>query len=207
MVTIIDYKAGNLTSVKLALDQLGVAAQITSDPALISAAERIIFPGVGAAASAMATLDSLGIRDALHDVLKKGVPFLGICLGCQILLEESEEDGGVATLGLVPGKCVKFRPTSSLDKVPEMGWNQVAMASDFAKPFFKDIPDGSEFYFVHSYYPAPANECDVVARTEYAGVNFASMFGRDNLIACQFHPEKSGRIGLQLIKNFLSWQP
>ncbi len=207
MVTIIDYKAGNLTSVKLALDQLGAGARITSDPALIRNAERIIFPGVGAAASAMATLDSLGVRDALRDVLGKGVPFLGICLGCQILLDESEEDGGVQTLGLVPGKCVKFRSADPRDKVPEMGWNQVSIASDFAKPFFTDIPDGSEFYFVHSYYPAPADADDVVAHTEYAGVRFASMFGRDNLIACQFHPEKSGRIGLQLLKNFLFWQP
>lgn len=205
MIAIVDYKAGNLTSVQLALRALGAHAEITSDPSAIRSAERVIFPGVGAAGSAMRNLESMGLADVLREVVRAGTPFLGICLGTQILFESSEEDGGTVTLGLLPGRIPKFQPTDRWDKVPQIGWNQVAIARPH--PLLNGIADGSEFYFVHSYYPAPSDEGVIIGRTTYAGVTFASMVGHNNLAATQFHPEKSGRIGLRLLTNFLSWNP
>ncbi len=205
MIAIVDYRAGNLTSVQLALRALHAHAEITSDPSVIRSAERVIFPGVGAAGSAMRNLEALGLVDVLKEVVREGKPFLGICLGTQILLEFSEEDGGTATLGLLPGCIPKFQPTDRWDKVPQIGWNQVSIVRPH--PLLAGIADGSEFYFVHSYYPAPSDADVVIGRTTYAGVTFASMVGRGNLAATQFHPEKSGRIGLRLLKNFLIWEP
>jgi glutamine amidotransferase len=203
MIAVIDYRAGNLTSVRLALDTIGVKAVITSDPATILAAERVIFPGVGAARAAMNNLSDLGLTDCIRSVVAGGTPFLGICLGTQIIMQHSEENDGTDTLGLVPGNVRLFMPTSPRDKVPQMGWNSVDMVRPH--PVFDNIEDHSEFYFVHSYYPEPADPVHRIATTAYAGVVFASVIGLGNLLATQFHPEKSGRIGLALLDNFCKW--
>ena len=204
MIAIIDYRAGNLTSVKLAFDTLKVEAEITSDPKRILAAERVVFPGVGAAGSAMRNLGELKLASVIRDVVARGTPFLGICLGTQIIFQQTEEDGGTQGLGLVPGAVKLFRPASRFDKVPQMGWNSVKQARKC--PLFAGIDDNSEFYFVHSYYPAPSNPAYVLGETDYAGVRFASVVGKDNLVAPQFHPEKSGRVGLRLLENFVKWR-
>ena len=190
MLTIIDYKAGNLTSVKLAFAALGVETRVTSDPAEIRAADRLVFPGVGAAASAMDNLRAAGLVDTLREVTAAGTPFLGICLGMQILFDHTEEDGGTDTLGILPGQVRRF-PMVPDCKIPQIGWNQVN--------------DAEEYYFVHSYY-VEMNPF-AIGTTEYAGVRFASLVRRDNILASQFHPEKSGRIGLKFLTDFLSWNP
>lgn len=205
MIAIVDYKAGNLTSVQLAFRALGCEAAVTSDPSAILSAERVVFPGVGAAGSAMRNLAGLHLVDALKQVAARGTPFLGICLGTQILLEHSEEDGGTPTLGILPGRVPRFQPVDRWDKVPQIGWNQVRIARPH--PLLEGIADGSEFYFVHSFYPAPADPSLAIGTTDYAGVTFASMVGRANVAATQFHPEKSGRIGLRLLANFTRWSP
>jgi len=203
LIAIVDYKAGNLTSVRLALEHLGIECEITQAPERILAADRVVFPGVGAAKAAMEHLEALGLGDVLRTVVRRGTPFLGICLGTQVIFEFSEEDGGTPCLGIIPGRVVRFRPAESVCKVPQMGWNTVRFAA--AHPLFQGIEDESEFYFVHSYYPAPSNSEHSVGETAYAGVTFASVVGRANLLATQFHPERSGRIGLQLLKNFSAW--
>jgi imidazole glycerol-phosphate synthase subunit HisH len=203
-IAIIDYEAGNLTSVKLGLDTLGVPGEITSDPGKIRAAERVIFPGVGAAGAAMRTLGRLGLVEVIREVFDRGTPFLGICLGTQIVLQRSEENGGTDCIGLVPGAVRLFQPTDRFDKVPQIGWNSVSQRA--RHPLFDGIEDNSEFYFVHSYYPAPSDPADILGETEYAGVRFASVIARANLVATQFHPEKSGRVGLQLLRNFTTWR-
>jgi len=205
MIAIIDYKAGNLTSVQLAFRALGSEAVVTSDPQTILAAERVVFPGVGAAGSAMRNLADLHLIPVLEEVSARGTPFLGICLGTQILFDFSEEDGGTPTLGILPGRVPRFRPSDPWDKVPQMGWNQVKILR--THPLLEGIADESEFYFVHSYYPAPADPVLAVGTTDYAEVTFASMVGRGNVAATQFHPEKSGRIGLRLLANFTQWTP
>ena len=203
MIAIVDYRAGNLTSVRLALEALGVAATVTSDPATIRGADRVIFPGVGAAGDAMGHLRELALEPVLRQVVAAGTPFLGICLGTQIILDHSEEDGGTATLGLLPGRVVRFRPTDPRDKIPQIGWNAVHVVRPH--PVLAGIEDDSEFYFVHSYYPRPAAPELTIGETEYAAALFASVLGRDNLVATQFHPERSGRIGLRLLENFTRW--
>jgi imidazole glycerol-phosphate synthase subunit HisH len=203
MITIVDYKAGNLTSVRLAFESLGAPVRVTGDPAVIRAAGRVVFPGVGAAASAMATLQAGGLVEALREAAGRGVPFLGICLGTQIILERSEENGGTPCIGLFPGAVRRFRFEDPRVKVPQMGWNAVRGLRPH--PVFKGIADASEFYFVHSYYPEPAAASDRLAETEYGGFTFASVLARGNIVATQFHPEKSGRVGLRLLENFAQW--
>ena len=198
MTAIIDYRAGNLTSVRNALAAIGAESTVTSDPAVIRAADHVIFPGVGAAKSAIENLASFGLVDTLREVAVSGKPFLGICLGMQILFEHSEEDGGVDLLGVLPGQVRRFPDVPGF-KVPEIGWNQV-QSSEF-KVQSSELR-GREFYFVHSYYAELGPY--TVGRTEYAGVEFTSMVRKGALLACQFHPEKSGRIGLELLKEFLS---
>ena len=183
---IVDYKAGNLTSVRLAFDALGAETVVTSDPEEVRAAARVVFPGVGAAASAMANLRALGLAEAVREAAVTK-PFLGICLGMQILFEHSEEDGGVDLLGVLPGR-VRCFPNVPGCKVPEIGWNQVN--------------GGAEYYFVHSYYAELGPW--TFGKTEYAGVEFTSMVKQGRLWACQFHPEKSGRVGLELLKGWLA---
>lgn len=202
-IAIIDYRAGNLTSVQLALETIGVEGTITSDPSLIESADRVIFPGVGAAGSAMQNLKDLSLPDVIRRVVEKGVPFLGICVGMQLCFDRSEENDGTDALGLLPGEVRLFRPEKASEKVPQMGWNSVRYMRSHA--IFDGIEDESEFYFVHSYYPAPADPGLVIGQTSYGGVDFASCAGRDNLVTTQFHPEKSGRPGLRLLKNFCDW--
>lgn len=203
MIAIVDYRAGNLTSVRLACDTLGAAAEITDRADRIRAAERVIFPGVGAAGSAMQNLRDLGLVEVIGEVVARGTPFLGICVGTQILFAHSEEDGGTEGLGLLPGSVKLFRPDDPFDKVPQMGWNAVAQVR--AHPLFDGVEDNSEFYFVHSYYPDPSHREVVLGETAYAGVRFAAVVGRANLVATQFHTEKSGRVGLRLLENFVNW--
>ena len=191
---IVDYKAGNLTSVRLAFEALGAEAVVTSDPSAVRVAPRVVFPGVGAAASAMANLRALGLAEAVREAAATK-PFLGICLGMQILFEHSEEDGGVDLLGVLPGRVRRF-PNMPGCKVPEIGWNQVRGLS------VDGVPDGSEFYFVHSYYAEKGPYTAGV--TEYAGVEFTAAVRRGRLLATQFHPEKSGKLGLAVLKGFLS---
>ena len=187
MTVIVDYRAGNLTSVKLAFAALGEPVEVTNDPGKVRAAPRVVFPGVGAARSAMENLRDLGLVDAVKEAATDGRPFLGICLGMQILFAHSEEDGGVDTLGVLPGQVRRF-PSVPGCKVPEIGWNQVN--------------GGAEYYFVHSYYAELGPW--TFGKTEYAGVEFTSMVKQGRLWACQFHPEKSGRVGLELLKGWLA---
>lgn len=192
MTVLVDYGAGNLTSVRNAFAALGAEAAVTRDPAVIAAADRVVFPGVGAAGSAMANLKASGLAEAVRGAALSGRPFLGICLGMQILFSHSEEDGGVDCLGVFDGKVRRF-PVVSGFKVPEIGWNAVDGLREGEAP---------EFYFVHSYYAEVVPDTAGVA--EYAGVRFTAMARRGGLWACQFHPEKSGRVGLGLLKEWLA---
>lgn len=204
MVAIIDYGAGNLTSVALAVRHLGGDGRVTSDPGDVDAAERVIFPGQGAAGVAMANLRRDGLDQAIGRALAEGKPLLGICIAHQLVFDRSDEDGGTACLGLLEGDVVRFdfAPEARV-KVPHMGWNGLDLVH--AHPLFAGFEPGWEYYFVHSYYPQPADESLVLATTEYEGVSFASVCGRGNLVTTQFHPEKSGRAGLRLLANFLAW--
>jgi imidazole glycerol-phosphate synthase subunit HisH len=200
-LVIIDYQAGNLTSVVRSFKALGVEGRVTQDPAQVAAASRVVFPGVGAAGKAMATLKELGLDRALQESFRKGTPILGICLGAQIILEYSEENDNTPCLGLLPG-CTRSLPRQAGLKIPHMGWNRV----NFLKPHpvFRGLPEEAEYYFVHSYYPDPAQADMVLGVTEH-GIRFPSALGWRNLVATQFHPEKSGRFGLKILENFLAW--
>jgi glutamine amidotransferase len=200
-LVIIDYQAGNLTSVVRSFKALGVAGRVTQDPAEVAAASRVVFPGVGAAGKAMATLKELGLDRALKESFRKGVPILGICLGAQIILEDSEENHHTPCLGLLPGRTRSLPRQEGL-KIPHMGWNRVRFLKPH--PVFQGLPAEAEYYFVHSYYPDPAEPSMVLGVTEH-GVQFPSALGWRSLVATQFHPEKSGRFGLQILKNFLAW--
>ncbi len=200
MVVVIDYQAGNLTSVVRSLQALGAQGEVTRDPGVVAGAERVIFPGVGAAGKAMATLRELGMDQALLQCFKQGVPILGICLGAQIILEHSEEND-TPCLGLLPGRTRALPPQTGL-KIPHMGWNKVRFLGNHV--VFQGLPEEAEYYFVHSYYPAPAQAAMVLGVTEH-GLEFPSAVGWRNLVATQFHPEKSGRFGLKLLANFLAW--
>lgn len=202
MIAIVDYRAGNLASVKRAFDHLGIACEVTADPACVAAAGRVVFPGVGHAAAAMAALRERGLDQALRDTFRRGTPILGICLGAQIVLESSEE-GDTACLGLLPGRCVRLRLDDPLLKVPHMGWDRIEPAGK-PHPLLRSMRSGDEFYFVHTYYPAPSAAADVIATCEY-GVEFPAVVGRANLVAAQFHPEKSGEAGLAVLKAFSEW--
>ena len=201
-IAIVDYGAGNLTSVKNAFAALGVETVVTRDPAVVAAAARVVFPGVGAALSAMESLRSLGLESVVKDAAASGRPFLGICLGMQILFEHSEEDGGVATLGVLPGRVRRFPKVPGV-KVPQIGWNSVAPNHEPRTPKHEPRTTNHDFYyFVHSYYAEKTADTALVA--EYAGVEFSAMVRRGRLWACQFHPEKSGRVGLKLLSDWLS---
>lgn len=205
MTTIVDYNAGNLTSVQLALRAVGVEAGISRDPAVIASSERLIFPGVGAAGSAMEGLRELGLIQSIIDFTQTGKPFLGICIGCQVILahsEEGEEDAGTACLGILPGRVKAFRPAPGI-KIPHMGWNPVRFTRDHA--VLQGIPPNSHFYFVHGFYPELDDPTAALGLTDYAGVTFPSLYARGNIVACQFHAEKSGEAGLRLLKNFCEW--
>ena len=207
MIAIIDYEAGNLTSVQRALTFLGQDSRITRDYDEIVKAERVIFPGVGAAGSAMEDVRRLGLDRALLTAYHDGKPILGICLGTQIVMDWSQEND-TPCLGLIKGRVLRFsedladREGKRL-KVPHMGWNGVARKGKH--PVLEGIPPESEFYFVHAYYPAPENPSEVLGETVY-GIPFASVLSSKNLLAVQFHPEKSGRPGLTILSNFCRWK-
>ncbi len=204
MLAILDYKAGNQTSVRRALQSLDIPAEITAEPVALAAADGVIFPGVGAAGQAMRQLRGTGLDDTLRILVAGGKPLLGICLGCQILLERSEEND-TATLGILPGVCRRFRPEwrdgDRPIRIPHMGWNSLTVRRP--SPLLEGIAPDAQFYFVHSYYPEPQPDL-IIAETSY-GATFASLYGRPGLWAAQFHPEKSGEPGLRLLANFHAW--
>jgi glutamine amidotransferase len=198
---VVDYKAGNLKSVETALRFLQADFFISSKPEDFKKADRLIFPGVGEAYAAMDILNKTGLGEAIITFYRTGKPVLGICLGCQIIFTHSEERD-TPCLDLIQGEVVRF-PAAPGYKVPHMGWNQVCHRN--RHPVFRDIPENSSFYFVHSYYPVPGNDDWIAGETDYA-VRFSSAVQKDNLLAVQFHPEKSGKKGLLLLSNFLTWQ-
>ncbi len=197
MLAVLDYGAGNLRSVVRALEVNGIRPVVLGDPDALLRADALVFPGVGAAGSAMRRLRERGLDEAVREFYRSGRPILGVCLGLQLLFDWSEEDGGAPGLGLIPGEVRRF-PDGL--KIPHMGWNQVRRQRDH--PILAGIPDGAHFYFVHSYYAVPAEPAAVVGTTDY-GRDFASVVAWDNLVATQFHPEKSGRWGLAVYGNFL----
>lgn len=199
MIAIVDYGAGNLSSVAKAVARMGCTPRITSQPEEVLSAEAVILPGVGAAGDALSRLEALSLVSPLRQLIRQGHPFLGICLGLQVLFTFSEESGGQKCLDLIPG-VVRRLPQGI--KVPHMGWNQVWQREKHA--LFSGIPDGAYFYFVHSYYGEPEDGSLIAGETDY-GVSFGSILLRDNLMATQFHPEKSGETGLRLLGNFLHY--
>ncbi|NCO51926.1 MAG: imidazole glycerol phosphate synthase subunit HisH [Deltaproteobacteria bacterium CG_4_8_14_3_um_filter_51_11] len=206
MIAIVDYKAGNLTSVERAVRYLGYDCRITGIPVDVSLADRIIFPGVGAAGKAVKDLKELGLDQVLKEQFEQGKPILGICLGAQIILERSEEDEAFC-LGLIPGVAKRFPPDLSNPalekiKIPHMGWNSLHILQPH--PVLRDTGTEDEFYFVHSYYPSPAGPEHIIATSRH-GIEFPAVLGSSNLVAVQFHPEKSGRPGLKLLDNFCRW--
>jgi len=201
MITLVDYKAGNLTSVRRALDHLGIPCQISADPDVVRRAEKLIFPGVGAAGAAMAVLRERGLDAALKEAFKTGIPIWGICIGCQIILTHSEEDDADG-LDLLPGNTVRFRVDDPALKIPHMGWNGVTVTRPH--PLLSHLRPGDEFYFVHSFYPQPADAAQIYAVSDYGG-QFPVAIGKDNLFAVQFHAEKSGTVGLKVLENFRKW--
>jgi imidazole glycerol-phosphate synthase subunit HisH len=196
-VVIVDYGAGNLHSVSRAVVNAGTRPLVTSNPAYLDDAEALIVPGVGAAADTMANLRHNGFVEPIKQYITSGRPFLGVCMGQQALFDVSEEGGEHECLGILPGRVVRF-PNGL--KVPHIGWNQVRIARPH--PIFDGISDGSYFYFLNSYYPQPDDPGVVIGETEY-GVTFASAVAKDNVVATQFHPEKSGEAGLRMYANFL----
>jgi imidazole glycerol-phosphate synthase subunit HisH len=201
IITIVDYGAGNIGSVQRACAETGVQSTVTSDSSVIRNAERIIFPGVGAAPAAMKSLLQKGLVATLRQAFESGIPILGICIGAQVVLNSSEE-GDTQCLGLIPGATVRFRLKDKTLKVPHMGWNTVKPTK--YHPLLDGLDKDDEFYFVHSYYPQPAQQKHIYAVTDYGG-EFCCALGDKNLFAVQFHPEKSGRLGLRLLERFTMW--
>ena len=199
MIAIIDYDAGNIMSVKKALDFLGKDNKITRDAKEILNADHVLLPGVGAFGDAMSRLNEYGLVDVIHEVVSKDIPFMGICLGLQLMFDSSEESVGVKGLSLLPGEIVKFQKTDSL-KVPQIGWNSLKFPKETR--LFKGIPEDTYVYFVHSYYLKAANTDDVAARSDY-GLVYDCAVEHGNIFATQFHPEKSSEWGLKILKNFV----
>lgn len=200
MISIIDYDAGNIKSVEKALTFLGEKAVITRDKDIILASDRVILPGVGAFGDAMAKLKEYHLIPVIHDLVEKEIPLLGICLGMQLLFESSEESKGVAGLGILPGEILRI-PEGEGRKVPHMGWNDLTVRED--SRLFQGLPKYPYVYFVHSYYLRAKDPAVVAATTEY-GVKIHAAVEKGNLFACQFHPEKSSEVGLQILKNFIN---
>jgi len=209
-IAVIDYGMGNLRSVAKAIEHVAGDAEVrvTDDHRYIGSADRVVFPGQGAARDCMAAIGEHQLNKAVLDA-SRNKPFLGICMGLQVLMQHSEENGGTQLLGLFHGKVRRFDGTARGDnglplKIPHMGWSPVDQRQ--SHPLWDGIADGSRFYFVHSYRVVPEDPSLVVATTDY-GVRFASAIGRENLFACQFHPEKSADVGLRLLHNFVNWKP
>jgi glutamine amidotransferase len=216
MVVVVDYGMGNLRSVSKAVEALGVPARVTSEPREVAEARKLILPGVGAFGAAMRELSDRGLIEPLKAAIASGTPYLGMCLGLQLLFDSSDESPGVPGLGVLQGTVKRFSRTTHHSpltchlKVPHMGWNQVTRGQKSGVrgqkkdcPLLKDIPEGSFFYFVHSYYGEPTDRSVIALETEY-GVRFAAMVWRERLFATQFHPEKSQALGLKLLENFLT---
>lgn len=198
MLAIIDYEMGNLRSVQKALERVGAQAVITSDPAVVAEASKVILPGVGAFRDAIAALRERKLVEPIRATIDAGKPFLGICLGLQLLMERGYEDGVHEGLGILKGECVRFEVPHQ-HKVPHMGWNQVRFRQ--RPTIFDGIDDAAHFYFVHSYFVVPSDESVIATETDYP-LPFCSSIARGNLFATQFHPEKSQANGLRLLKNF-----
>ncbi len=198
MTAIIDYDAGNIKSVEKAFLKLGEEAVITKDREVILKADRVVLPGVGAFGDAMGKLQFYGLDEVIYEVVQEGIPFLGICLGLQLLFEKSAESTGIKGLGLLPGEILRL-PDASGIKIPHIGWNSLKFPSKGR--LFQGIEENSYVYFVHSYYLKAGEESIVTASAEYAACIHASV-EKDNIFACQFHPEKSGDTGLKILKNF-----
>jgi glutamine amidotransferase len=198
MIRIVDYGMGNLRSVQKAFAKLAVEAEFCSDPNEIATADKLVLPGVGAFRDSIGELRKRELVQPICDHIAANKPFLGICLGLQLLFDVSHEDGEWDGLGVTPGEVVRFEDQPGL-KIPHMGWNQLDIVRP--NPLLKNIPAGAYFYFVHSYYVVPTDESIVAATTDH-GTQFTAMIARDNLFATQFHPEKSQRVGLQLLQNF-----
>jgi glutamine amidotransferase len=198
MIAIIDYEMGNLRSVQKGFERVGHSAVITSDPAVLADAAKIVLPGVGAFRDAIAALRERKLVEPIRTAIMSGKPFLGICLGLQLLLDKSNEDGQHEGLGVIPGEVVRFNVPAQF-KVPHMGWNQLQFRR--RPPVFEGIDNDAHFYFVHSYYVLPRDSSVIATETEYSAP-FCSSIWRDNVLAVQFHPEKSQAAGLQLLKNF-----
>jgi len=196
MIAIIDYGVGNLRSVQRAFEHVGAEAVVTTDRATIESASAVVLPGVGAFGQAMANLEQAGLTDVIRQVIAQGRPFLGICLGLQLLFEESDEMGQHRGLGVFGGQVKRFEVGL---KVPQIGWNQIHIQR--ASPLLEGVADGSYTYFVHSYYVAPADPEIVLATTDYE-MDYASIVGQDNVFGIQFHPEKSQAVGLSILRNF-----
>ena len=203
MIAVVDYGMGNLRSVQKALEKVGYNALVTSNSEQILNARSIVLPGVGAFKDCISNLEKLNLIEPILKSIKGGKPFLGICLGLQILFTESEEFGKTAGLNCVKGRVTRFsrgdKSAGILLKIPHMGWNAISLKKHL--PLFSGIEDGSFFYFVHSYYVIPDDENVIATTTDY-GIEFTSSIQKDNIFACQFHPEKSQQFGLQLLKNF-----
>ena len=199
MIAIVDYDAGNIKSVEKALQFLGQEPVVTRDKETLLHAEKVIVPGVGAFGDAMGKMHQYGLVEVLREIAAKGTPLLGICLGLQLFFESSEETPGVEGLGLLPGKIVRI-PDKEGFKIPHMGWNSIQINP--ASRLLKGIEEGAYVYFVHSYYLQAENEADVAATTDYV-VNIHAAAEHENIFATQFHPEKSGEIGLRILKNFI----
>ena len=197
LIAVIDYGAGNLRSVVNAIARVGYEAHVTSDADTIRSADVVVLPGVGAAGDTMNSLVELGIEKVIHEVVSSGRPFLAICIGLQVLFSATEEGGWHECLGILPGTVVRL-PDGL--KVPHMGWNQ--LEQKISHPIFDGIPDGTNFYFVHSYHGVPEDKSVIAATTEY-GVSVCAMAIKDNVVATQFHPEKSGEYGLKMYANYL----
>ncbi len=198
-VAVVDYDAGNTLSVTRALEKVGAKVDLTPNPERVLAADAVVLPGVGAFGDCVRKLRDRGMDAACLEAFRSGKPFLGVCVALQVVFEASEESPGVEGLGLMPGRVVRFGGEDL--KVPHIGWNELSLVR--THPVLEGL-DGEAFYFVHSYYPEPAEAGDLIGETEY-GARFCSAAGRENLVAVQFHPEKSSRAGLKLYENFLSW--
>lgn len=200
MIAIIDYDAGNVKSVEKALQFLGQDVVLTRDKDILLSADKVILPGVGAFGNAMEKLKQYGLVEIIHQIVEKGTPFLGICLGLQLMFESSEESAGVEGLGILKGHIVRIPEKGGL-KVPQIGWNDLQFPKE--SRLFRGFQGGEYVYFVHSYYLQAADESDVAATTEY-GVHIHAAVERGNVFACQFHPEKSADVGLKILGNFVA---
>ncbi|WP_047866449.1 imidazole glycerol phosphate synthase subunit HisH [Rubrobacter aplysinae] len=202
-VAVVDYDAGNTLSVTRALEKVGAVVDLTPEPSKVASADAVVLPGVGNFGDCLEKLRSRGLDAACREAVERGTPFLGVCVGLQALFEGSEESPEVSGLGILSGTCRRFVSDESGERlrIPHMGWNHLSITREH--PVLDGL-DGEAFYFVHSYYPEPLDEGDLLATADYGG-EFCAAAGRDNLVATQFHPEKSSRAGLTLYANFLAW--